>query len=65
MQAKKLGAIAAIALGAALGLWLFARVLLPLLLPLFFGLAVALLAKKPVCALQKKTGMPRGLSAFL
>ena len=64
MRAKKLGAMALIAAGAALGLWLFVGVLLPLLLPVFLGLAVALAAKKPVAALQRKTGLPRGLAAF-
>lgn len=54
-----------IAVGAALGLWLFAAVLLPLLLPLFIGLAVAELAKKPVGVLQKKSGLPRGLCSFV
>ena len=48
MRARKLGTMVLIAVGAALGLWLFAAVLLPLLLPLFIGLAVAELAKKPV-----------------
>ena len=38
MRARKLGTMVLIAVGAALGLWLFAAVLLPLLLPLFWGL---------------------------
>ena len=64
MRAKKIGRIAAIAACAALGLWLFVGVLLPVFLPLFVGLAVAALAKRPVAALQKKAGLPRGLAAF-
>ena len=39
LRARKLGTMVLIAVGAALGL--FAAVLLPLLLPLFIGLAVA------------------------
>lgn len=65
MRARKLGTMVLIAVGAALGLWLFAAVLLPLLLPLFIGLAVAELAKKPVGVLQKKSGLPRGLCSFV
>ena len=65
MRARKLGTMALIAAGAALGLWLFAGVLLPLLLPVLLGLAVALLAEKPVRALREKTKLPRGLAAFL
>ena len=37
LRARKLGTMVLIAVGAALGLWLFAAVLLPLLLPLFIG----------------------------
>lgn len=65
LRARKLGTMVLIAVGAALGLWLFAAVLLPLLLPLFIGLAVAELAKKPVGVLQKKSGLPRGLCSFV
>ena len=65
MRARKLGTMVLIAVGAALGLWLFAAVLLPLLLPLFIGLAVAELAKKPVGVLQKISGLPRGLCSFM
>ena len=65
MRARKLGTMALIAAGAALGLWLFAAVLFPLLLPLFIGLGVAELAKKPVGVLQRKSGLPRGLCSFV
>ena len=64
MRAKKLGTIALIVLGAAAGLWLFAKVALPLLLPFFAGLAVAGLAAGPVRALEKKTRLPRAAAAF-
>lgn len=62
LRARKLGTMVLIAVGAALGLWLFAAVLLPLLLPLFIGLAVAELAKKPVGVLQKKSGFRAGFA---
>ena len=48
MRARKLGTMVLIAVCAAGGLWLFAAVLFPLLLPLFIGLAVAAIARKPV-----------------
>ena len=54
-----------IAVCAAGGLWLFAAVLFPLLLPLFIGLAVAAMARRPVRALERRTKLPRGLAAFL
>ena len=65
MRARKLGTIVLIAVCAAGGLWLFAAVLFPLLLPLFIGLAVAAMARKPVSMLERQTKLPRGLAAFL
>ena len=65
MRARKLGTIVLIAVCAAGGLWLFAAVLFPLLLPLFIGLAVAAMARKPVSMLERRTKLPRGLAAFL
>ena len=65
MRARKLGTIVLIAVCAAGGLWLFAAVLFPLLLPLFIGLAVAAMARKPVSMLECRTKLPRGLAAFL
>ena len=65
MRARKLGTIVLIAVCAAGGLWLFAAVLFPLLLPLFIGLAVAAMARRPVRALERRTKLPRGLAAFL
>ena len=61
MRARKLGTIVLIAVCAAGGLWLFAAVLFPLLLPLFIGLAVAAMARRPVRALERRTKLPRGL----
>ena len=60
MRARKLGTIVLIAVCAAGGLWLFAAVLFPLLLPLFIGLAVAAMARKPVSMLERRTKLPRG-----
>ena len=65
MRARKLGTIVLIAVCAAGGLWLFAAFLFPLLLPLFIGLAVAAMARKPVSMLERRTKLPRGLAAFL
>ena len=65
MRARKLGTMVLIAVCAAGGLWLFAAVLFPLLLPLFIGLAVAAMARKPVSMLERQTKLPRGLAAFL
>ena len=65
MRARKLGTMVLIAACAAGGLWLFAAVLFPLLLPLFIGLAVAAMARKPVSMLECRTKLPRGLAAFL
>ena len=39
--------------------------LLPVFLPFFVGLAIAALARKPVAAIQRRAGLPRGLAAFV
>ena len=48
MQAKKILRTALLVLACAVGVWLFAVFALPVLLPFFIGLAVSLLAEKPV-----------------
>ena len=65
VQAKKIGRIAAITLAAALGLWLLAGVLLPVFWPLVIGFGVAALARRPIAALRARTGLSRGLLAFV
>lgn len=49
---------------AALGLLLFVKFLLPVLLPFFVGLGVALLAQKPVAFCTRRLRLPRWLAAF-
>ena len=65
MNSRKVFRAAAAVLAAAVGLWLFAAVLLPVLLPFFIGLAVAALVEKPVTALMRRMRLPRGLASFL
>ena len=65
MNRKKIWRTAALLAAGALGLWLFAAVLLPVLLPFFIGLAVAGLVEKPVRALLRRTHFPRGFASFL
>lgn len=64
LRAKKIMRLALIALGAALGLWVGVRFVLPLFFPVLFGLAVAALVERPARALRKKTGLPQGAAAF-
>ena len=52
MKSRKIWKTVLIALGCALGAWAFGALLLPVLLPFFIGLAVSLLAEKPVRLLQ-------------
>ena len=65
MNTRKILRAAGGILAGALGLWLFAAVLLPVLLPFFIGLAVAALVERPVSALLHRTRIPRGLASFL
>ena len=65
MNSRKILRSAGIVLAGALGLWLFAAVLLPVLLPFFIGLAVAALVERPVLALLRRTRIPRGLASFV
>ena len=60
MNSRKILRAAGLTLAGALGLWLFAAVLLPVLLPFLIGLAVAALVEKPVAALLRRTRIPRG-----
>ena len=65
MNSRKILRAAGLTLAGALGLWLFAAVLLPVLLPFLIGLAVAALVEKPVAALLRRTRIPRGLASFV
>ena len=65
MNSRKILRAAGLTLAGALGLWLFAAVLLPVLLPFLIGLAVAALVERPVAALLRRTRIPRGLASFL
>lgn len=48
---------------AALGLWAFCALALPVLWPFCIGLAVSLLAQKPVQLLQQRAHLPRWLAS--
>lgn len=54
MKSRKIWKTVLIVLGCALGAWAFGALLLPVLLPFFIGLAVSLLAEKPVRFLQTR-----------
>lgn len=65
MQAKKYARfLLTAAVGAAL-VWLSALYVLPAVLPFLIGLAIALLAEKPLRAFLKKTKLPRAAGVFL
>ena len=51
-------------LAAALGIFLFVRVLLPVLLPFLIGLALALLAQRPIAFCTRRLHAPRWLASF-
>ena len=65
MKSRKIWKTVLIALGCALGAWAFGALLLPVLLPFFIGLAVSLLAEKPVRLLQTRAHVPRSLASGL
>lgn len=65
MKSRKIWKTVLIALGCALGAWVFGALLLPVLLPFFIGLAVSLLAEKPVRLLQTRAHVPRSLASGL
>ena len=65
MKSRKIWKTVLIALGCALGAWAFGALLLPVLLPFFIGLAVSLLAEKPVQLLQTRARFPRPLASGL
>ena len=65
MKSRKIWKTVLIALGCALGAWAFGALLLPVLLPFFIGLAVSLLAEKPVRLLQTRARFPRPLASGL
>ena len=58
MKSRKIWKTVLIVLGCALGAWAFGALLLPVLLPFFIGLAVSLLAEKPVRFLQTRGHVP-------
>lgn len=51
-------------LAAALGIFLFVRFLLPVLLPFLIGLALALLAQRPIAFCTRRLRAPRWLASF-
>lgn len=59
---KKLWQLCACAAGVLAGLWLTARILLPVGLPFLLGLGLARLARPLAARLRR---LPRGLAAFL
>ena len=63
MKSRKIWKTALTALGCILGAWAFGALLLPVLLPFFIGLAVSLLAEKPVRLLQTRAHLPRWLAS--
>ena len=65
MKSRKIWKTVLIVLGCALGAWAFGALLLPVLLPFFIGLAVSLLAEKPVRFLQTRGHVPRPLASGL
>ena len=65
MKSRKIWKTVLIVLGCALGAWAFGALLLPVLLPFFIGLAVSLLAEKPVRLLQTRAHVPRSLASGL
>lgn len=54
-----------IALAAAVTVWLLAVFALPVLLPFIIALLIAALVEKPMQLFLTRTGLPRGLGAFL
>lgn len=65
MNFKRLLRGVAVFLAGAAALWLFAAVLLPVLLPFLIGLGAAALVEKPVTALMRRLRLPRGAAAFV
>ena len=65
MKSRRIWKTVLAALGCVLGAWAFGALLLPVLLPFFIGLAVSLLAEKPVSLLQTRARVPRPLASGL
>lgn len=63
MKSRNFLRIALTVLAAALGAWVFAALLLPLVLPFGIGLGVCMLAEKPVTLLQSRARFPRWLAS--
>ena len=63
MKSRRIWRTGLIALGILAGAWAFAALLLPVLWPFLIGLAVSLLAEKPVRLLQTRARFPRGLAS--
>ena len=63
MKSRRIWRTGLIALGILAGAWAFAALLLPVLWPFRIGLAVSLLAEKPVRLLQTRARFPRWLAA--
>lgn len=65
MNTRKIRRTALIVLVCAVGVWLGAAYLLPVLLPFLIGLLAAWIAEKPVQFLTRKLHFPRWLASFL
>ena len=63
MKSRRIWRTGLIALGILAGAWAFAALLLPVLWPFLIGLAVSLLAEKPVRLLQTRARFPRWLAS--
>ena len=63
MKSRRIWRTGLIALGILGGAWAFAALLLPVLWPFLIGLAVSLLAEKPVRLLQTRARFPRWLAS--
>ena len=64
MEKRKIWKTAAICVGAAVGLWLFLKLLFPVTLPFFLGLLAALAVRKPISVLEKKLKFSRSAASF-
>ena len=63
MKSRRIWRTGLIALGILAGAWAFVALLLPVLWPFLIGLAVSLLAEKPVRLLQTRARFPRWLAS--
>lgn len=63
MKRRKIWKTVLAAIGCVLGIWGFAALLLPVLLPFLIGLAISAAAEKPVQFLQIRARLPRWLAS--